>query len=730
MSTLNIKLSQSAVDKNHALDDGTPASTIGDMFSTIAELRSAIGDATYYADRLTSRGNKYTFTYGGGAQKVMTGAVDYLNQTADITESVVTIPRVVKETIAGDLNFIYAIDSDTLTLYDTGGTVTSYLAELQEADPDFGRMSIGFKGNLGYDAGMNLSGTLSSLTLSAQKHIKEVKIDGVLNVSGNLETIASGTSPVINGTVTRYKESYVDGSYIDFAGLLTANQNTSFSLGMLAEANNWTLPNTINIDLPKTLYEDWVLNTGNGNDRVTLKGGGGRLFVNTGADNDYVILLDSAPTVDGGSGTDTLEIHFSGGLGMLNVAGFENLVLGGKSGINGTGDANDNTITGNDGKNTLDGGGGTDTLIGGKGDDVYIISDSLSVIVEDVNGGKKDEARTAVTYVLPGEVELLTLTGTDDISGTGNTLKNIITGNSGNNTLDGGGGTDTLIGGLGDDVYIVREAKEKITEKADEGHDRIDTTVNKFSIAKLAEVEDLGFIGAGDAILTGNAKANALYGGIGNDTLDGGKGSDTMAGGDGDDIYYIDDVLDTAVELDGEGYDKVFSSVSYALSDYIEELVLGGKAHIDGTGNGQGNMLTGNKGNNTLSGLDGDDILDGLGGNDRYIGGDGNDTFHLSTAPNAKSNVKTIEDFTSGEDTLDINTAAFKWKGAPLGALLAENFVSNDSGLAETATQRFVYNNTSGELFYDADGSGRGKAVLVAVFENTPDLLHTDITLS
>lgn len=646
--------------------------------------------------------------------------------TAQATEFVTTAPGVLKETVRGTMNMAY----DNYSLWDTGGTVTSYLAEILVNDPDFGRMSTGFTGNLMYDSSYNLSGTVSTMTITAQKHVKELKVEGVFNVGGNLNSIASGATPSINGTITRFKESYVDGSYIDFAGLLTANQNTSFNLATLADANNWTLPNTINIDLPKTLYEDWILNTGNGNDRVTLKGGGGRLFVNTGADNDYVTLLDSAPTVDGGNGTDTLEIHFSGGLGMLNVAGFENLVLGGKSGINGTGDANDNTITGNDGKNTLDGGGGTDTLIGGKGDDVYIISDSLSVIVEDVNGGKKDEVRTAVTYVLPAEVELLTLTGTDDIDGTGNTLKNIITGNSGSNTLDGGGGTDTLIGGLGDDVYIVREAKDKITEKADEGHDRIDTTVNKFSIAKLAEVEDLGFIGAGDAILTGNAKANALYGGIGNDTLDGGKGSDTMAGGDGDDIYYIDDVLDTAVELDGEGYDKVFSSVSYALSDYIEELVLGGKAHIDGTGNGQDNMLTGNKGNNTLSGLDGDDILDGLGGNDHYIGGDGNDTFRLSTAPNAKSNVKTIEDFTSGEDTLDINTAAFKWKGAPLGALLAENFVSNDSGLAETATQRFVYNNTSGELFYDADGSGRGKAVLVAVFENTPDLLHTDITLS
>lgn len=726
MSTLNIKLSQNAVNKNYQMNDGSPDATIGDIFAQNVIIKKEVMDATYWVNSLRQSGNKYTFTHDGGIQKVMTGSHNPYTMTAQASEFVTTAPGVLKETVRGTMNMAY----DNYSIWDTGGTVTSYLAEILVNDPDFGRMSTGFTGNLRYDSGYNLSGTVSTMTITAQKHVKELKIEGVFNIGGNLNSIAAGATPSMNGFISRFKESYFDGSYIDYAGLLTADQNTSFNLVTLADENNWTLPNTMNIDLPKILYQDWILNTGNGNDRVTLKGGGGRLFVNTGADNDYVVLQDSAPTVDGGSGTDTLEIHFSGSLDMPNVSGFENLVLGGKSGINGTGDANDNTITGNDGKNTLDGGGGTDTLIGGKGDDVYIISDSLSVITEVANGGKKDEVRTSVTYTLPAEVELLTLTGADDIDGTGNTLKNIITGNSGNNTLDGGGGTDTLIGGLGDDVYIVREAKDKITEKANEGHDRIDTTVNKFSIAKLADIEDLGFIGAGDAILMGNAKANALYGGDGNDTLDGGKGGDALAGGDGDDIYYIDDVLDTVVELDGEGYDKVFSSVSYALSDYIEELVLSGKANIDGTGNGGDNLLTGNKGINTLSGLDGDDILDGLGGNDRYIGGDGSDTFRLGTAPNAKSNVKTVEDFVSAEDTLDINTAAFKWKGAPLGTLLAENFVSNDSGLAETATQRFAYNNTSGELFYDADGSGRGKAVLVAVFENTPDLLHTDITLS
>lgn len=46
----------------------------------------------------------------------------------------------------------------------------------------------------------------------------------------------------------------------------------------------------------------------------------------------------------------------------------------------------------------------------------------------------------------------------------------------------------------------------------------------------------------------------------------------------------------------------------------------------------------------------------------------------------------------------------------------------------EEIDQRIIYNTTTGTLSYDADGNGRGKAVLFAVLEDTPDLLHTDIT--
>jgi Ca2+-binding RTX toxin-like protein len=48
-------------------------------------------------------------------------------------------------------------------------------------------------------------------------------------------------------------------------------------------------------------------------------------------------------------------------------------------------------------------------------------------------------------------VEDLTLTGTEDLDGTGNDLDNLITGNTGINRLEGGSGTDYLIAGLGNE---------------------------------------------------------------------------------------------------------------------------------------------------------------------------------------------------------------------------------------------------------------------------------------
>ncbi|MDB9522255.1 Calx-beta domain-containing protein [Dolichospermum circinale CS-1225] len=156
-----------------------------------------------------------------------------------------------------------------------------------------------------------------------------------------------------------------------------------------------------------------------------------------------------------------------------------------------------------------------------------------------------DTLTAAVTTTLPANVENLTLTGAAAINGTGNAGNNVITGNTGNNILNGGAGTDTLIGGLGDDIYVVDSATDTITEGVNAGTDTIQSSVT-YTIAALANVENLTLTGAaaingtgnaGNNVITGNGANNILNGGAGNDILTGGLGKDTLTGGLGVDRF-------------------------------------------------------------------------------------------------------------------------------------------------------------------------------------------------
>ena len=161
--------------------------------------------------------------------------------------------------------------------------------------------------------------------------------------------------------------------------------------------------------------------------------------------------LDGDDTLSGGAGYDTLD----GGNGVDTLdGGAGNDIL--------NGGADSDSLTGETGNDRLDGGTGADTMTGGEGSDVYVVDIAGDMVVELAGASKGlDTVEASVTYALTANVENLTLTGSTDIDGTGNGLRNLVTGNSGANTLDGvagddtingGGDADSLIGGLGKDV--------------------------------------------------------------------------------------------------------------------------------------------------------------------------------------------------------------------------------------------------------------------------------------
>lgn len=130
-----------------------------------------------------------------------------------------------------------------------------------------------------------------------------------------------------------------------------------------------------------------------------------------------------------------------------------------------------------------------------------------------------------------------------------------------------------------------------------------------------------------------------------------GKFRGEIVGGSGDDQLITDNARYQLVEVQAQGYDSVIASVSYTLSDNVEQLTLTGKTAISAIGSAGDNWLFGNAAENTLSGMNGNDKLDGRGGDDRLTGGAGFDIFVFGKAHGKD----TIMDFVDDVDRLDLN---------------------------------------------------------------------------
>ena len=326
-----------------------------------------------------------------------------------------------------------------------------------------------------------------------------------------------------------------------------------------------------------------------GNDVLIQQNGGGSLFGGEGDDelrHDGEVIAGAPVTLDGGNGTDELQL-FSNGNWRVNLdAGWitvnnQNLdfVLNIENVAGGTGD---DEITGDSGANYLNGFHGDDDLIGGSGNDT-------------LDGGLGNDR-------LDGQSGSDTLNG-----GAGDDLFYQNAEGATINNFDGGSGNDTWHVGAISGGYSGTGWTINLNTGVSTGGG---TTVNTVSIENVTS-------GSGDDIIIGDAQINILDGQGGNDTISGlggddtlygGSGTDTLAGGDGADILFGENDNDTLFGSNGDD-------------------TLNGGAGNDG--------LHGNSGDNILNGDAGDDSLfafiSGSAQVDTLDGGTDTDTLYLDS---------------------------------------------------------------------------------------------------
>ena len=288
----------------------------------------------------------------------------------------------------------------------------------------------------------------------------------------------------------------------------------------------------------------------------------------------------------------------------------------------------------------------------------------------------------------------------------------VINGGAGADLIDGGAGVDTAsyVGALsGAVVYLGKSAWNGGAAIGDRLISIENLAGTRFADSFHGDVAANRLVGGsgtdflfgrgGDDVLDGGADADAVLGGAGNDLLLGGGGGDLIDGGAG---------IDTA------SYANAAAGVAVSL---ISAAVAGGDAAGDIllfienlTGSKFDDRLSGDSGVNVIKGGRGNDVIRGNGGADVLSGEAGRDSFLFNVLPAEPDEVAIVLDYATADDRILLDNDVYRTLAT--GRLVPDAFALGTE--ASAASHRILYDPLSGEIRYDADGTGAIDAVVIA----------------
>jgi Ca2+-binding RTX toxin-like protein len=378
------------------------------------------------------------------------------------------------------------------------------------------------------------------------------------------------------------------------------------------------------------------------------------------------------------------------------------------------GDGGNNVLRGTSADDNLAGRGGRDSLLGRAGDDY-------------LNGGSGQDTLSGGS----GNDYLDGSSGNDRLLG--NSGDDYLVGGSGNDELTGGSGHDHLFGGSGSDrAFFNVSTGSSDTVNLGSGSDIVSVSAASAGQVRLTFTSaEVGNGLATDAGTMTNQDSRLAV------RLQSENSSGELVG----EVSRFDDEGITFVaSRSGLTFDVRDLVSGAARGDQFEVVSLGtkgadtltavrsGDAYYFNAGMGN-DRVTGGRESDFLVGGAGNDTMDGRGDADRFIagagndvltGGAGDDTFIFNAA--FAGNVDRIRDFRASDDTFQLDNAVFL--GLTDGALSASAFAFS-SAVAE-ADDRVIYDQGTGNLFFDADGGARDNQTLFATLTNKASITASD----